>query len=272
METIQSNLYDHPQYYDLVFGSDWKAEFDFLLACFDRHIDGPVKRLFEPACGTGRLLYRLGMADYQVSGLDLNEKAVEYCNTRLKRHGLPQSAFVGDMTDFELPPPAESSSRGGAGQHQVDAGFNTINSFRHLREEAQAEAHFRCMGNAIRPGGVYILGLHLTPAAGSPFDEESWSAQRGHLCVNTRMWTVSFDMAARQEAFRMTYDVYTPTKQFRLEDEIHFRTYTLDQFEDLVDRTGVFTIEESYDFGYDIDDPIDLDDETQDVVFILRRK
>lgn len=259
METIQSNLYDHPQYYDLVFGSDWKAEFDFLLACFEKHITGRVQRLFEPACGTGRLLYRLAMADYEVSGIDLNEKAVQYCNDRLQRHGFPATAFVGDMTNFHLPQP-------------VDAGFNTINSFRHLREESQAEAHFECMGKAIRKGGIYILGLHLTPSQGSPFDEESWSARRGHLCVNTHMWTVACDLENRQEAFRMTYDVYTPTKQFRLEDEIHFRTYTVEQFEDLVERTGIFEIDECYDFGYDVEDPIDLDAETQDVVFILRRK
>ncbi len=37
IETIAGDLYDYPKYYDLVFGSDWKTEFDFLLACFDKH-------------------------------------------------------------------------------------------------------------------------------------------------------------------------------------------------------------------------------------------
>ena len=36
METIQGHLYDFPKYYDLIFGSDWKAEYDFLLAAFAR--------------------------------------------------------------------------------------------------------------------------------------------------------------------------------------------------------------------------------------------
>ena len=75
-----------------------------------------------------------------------------------------------------------------------------------------------------------------------------------------------------QERFGMTYDVYTPTRQFRLEDEIVFRTYTYDQFEDLVRRTRAFRIAEAYDFGYDIDDPIEIGPATQDVVFILERK
>lgn len=259
METLQSNLYDHPQYYDLVFGSDWKAEFDFLTACFEQHVRGPVKRLFEPACGTGRLLFRLGKAGYEVSGLDLNPKAVDFCNKRLKRHGLPETAMTADMTDFRL-------------KRKADAAFNTINSFRHLTEERQAEAHLRCMAAALRKGGIYILGFHLTPLAGDPVDEESWSAQRGHLCVNTHMWAISFDPQKRCETFGMTYDVYTPTKQFRLTDEIAFRSYTAEQFEDLIERTGVFEIEEAYDFAYEIEEPIEIDEETQDVVYILKRK
>ncbi|MCA9174608.1 MAG: class I SAM-dependent methyltransferase [Planctomycetales bacterium] len=259
METIQSNLYDHPRYYDLVFGSDWKSEFDFLLACFQQHVKGRVKRLFEPACGTGRLLYRLAKAGYQVSGLDLNPKAVAFCNDRLRRHGLPETAFVGDMTDFELP-------------RLADAAFNTINSFRHLRKERQAEDHLRCMAQALRPGGIYVLGLHLTPSVGSPLDEESWSARRGNLCVNTHMWAIDYNRRSRQERFAMTYDVYTPTKQFRIQDEIVFRTYTAKQFDDLVRRTDVFEVVTCYDFAYDASEPIEIDPETEDVVYILKRK
>ena len=258
METRNANLYDHPQYYDLVFGSDWKAEFDFLIECFRKHLNGRRERLFEPACGTGRLLYRLGKAGYDVSGLDLNSRAVEFCNRRLARRQLPESAFVGDMTDFRLP-------------RKVDAAFNTINSFRHLTEESQAEKHLQCMASALRKGGIYILGLHLTPLEGEPVDEESWSAQRGHLCVNTHMWAIDFDPVRRHETFGMTYDVYTPTKQFRLTDEIVFRTYTADQFQTLLERTKVFEIEETYDFAYDIERPTVIDEESQDIVYILKR-
>ncbi|MEM9703487.1 MAG: class I SAM-dependent methyltransferase, partial [Planctomycetota bacterium] len=147
-EEVRANLYDHPKYYDLVFGSDWKAEYDFLLAAFDKHGDGPIESLFEPACGTGRVMVKLGKADYEVAGNDLNEKAVAFCNARLKRHGLPESAVVGDMADFSLKRP-------------VDACFNMINSFRHLGSEEEARSHLRCVAEALRPGGLYLLGLHL---------------------------------------------------------------------------------------------------------------
>ncbi|MGN6544565.1 MAG: class I SAM-dependent methyltransferase, partial [Aureliella sp.] len=102
MEKTTASIYDFPVYYDLVFGSDCAAELAFLKAVFDRYVDGKVRRAFEPACGTGRLIYRLGKQKYEVSGNDLNEKAVEFCNKRLAKHEIKGRAFVGDMSDFTV--------------------------------------------------------------------------------------------------------------------------------------------------------------------------
>lgn len=258
MEIHSGHLYDYPHYYDLVFGSDWRAEYDFLEACFSKHVSGSVRRLFEPACGTGRLLFRYGKAGYEVAGLDLNERAVAYCNRRLKRYDLPESAWIGDMADFRV-------------RKKYDAAFNTINSFRHLTTGPQAEAHLRCMAGALRRGGIYILGLHLTPLKGAPMDEESWYARRGHLQVNTWMHTIDRDMKRRLERFRMHYDVYTPTRQFRMMDEIEFRTYTSVQFDRMIRQIPEFRVLETYDFVYDIDQPIEVNATTEDVVYILQR-
>jgi len=259
METRQGNLYDYPRYYDLVFGADWKAEFDFLHECFELHVDGRVSRLFEPACGTGRLMYRLAREGFDIVGLDLNEHAVEYCNRRLSSKGLTAaSSFVGDMSDFRLPAP-------------VDAAFNMINSFRHLQTEAEATGHLNCVRDALRVGGVYVMGMHLIPEVGESGESESWSARRGHLCVNTRLWRVGLDLHERQEWVRMRYEVFTPTKSFALEDEFPFRTYRQQQFHQLVEEIDGLEIAETYDFLYRIDRPIDIGPETEDVVYVLKR-
>ena len=259
MEATATNLYDYPRYYDLVFGSDWKAEFDFLRSAFREFVPGRARRFFEPACGTGRLLFRLARAGYEVSGLDLNPRAVHWCNRRLHRHGLPETAFVGDMADFSLP-------------QQVDGAFNTINTFRHLPSEASARAHLRCVAAALRTGGVYVLGLHLTPTEGEPVTEESWSARRGHLCINTQLETFDLDLGERTERCRMTMDVYSPTQQFKIVDELSFRTYTLPQLRRLLARVPELELVETFDFRYQLDKPAILDALTQDVVLILRRR
>ena len=258
MEILRANVYDYPRYYDLVYGSDWKSEYDFLLGCFQRYARIDVYRLFEPACGTGRLLFRLGKAGHEVSGLDLNAKAVDYCNRRLVRHGLPPSVWVGDMADFRL-------------QRPVDASFNMINSFRHLADEASALGHLRAVSAALRVGGLYVLALHLTPTRGMATEEECWSARRGHLAVNARLWTRYHDRHRRLEQCGMTYDVYTPTRHIRLTDAVVFRTYTWSQFRQLLQKIPAFEIAAVHDFSYNLDTSIRIGARTEDVVFILRR-
>ena len=258
-ETIPGNLYDYPKYYDLVFGSDWKAEFDFLQECFARHVKGNVSRLFEPACGTGRLMFRFGKAGYWVEGNDLNPHAVDFCNKRLRRHKLEETAKVGDMSDFRV-------------KKKVDAAFNTINSFRHLPSEEAAEGHLRCVSNALRKGGIYVLGLHLTPPRGKPLtDEESWAARRGNLSVISHMWSEKLDRRRRVETVGMSFDVYTPSKSFRLVDSTGFRTYTATQMGDLLGRIPGLEVAAVYDFSYDLDSPVEIDAETEDVVYVLRK-
>lgn len=258
MEIIEGNIYDYPVYYDLVFGADWSAEYHFLKACFAKHVPGKTKRLFEPACGTGRLLYRFAKAGYSIGGLDLNPKAVAYCNERLVRNGLKGDIWVGDMCDFKVSRP-------------YDAAFNTINSFRHLLTEKQAAQHLSCMAEAIRPGGIYALGLHLTPTEGIPTDTESWNARRGSLSVNTHMWPLSRDLKKRIERFGMRFDVYSPTSQFRINDELVLRSYTAKQFDQLLAKVPQWKIEAVYDFRYRIDAPIEIDPTVEDVVYILKR-
>ncbi len=259
VKQIQASIYDFPKYYDVLFGSDWKAEYDFILASAREHSRRGVRRLFEPACGTGRLLYRFAAAGFAVAGLDLNPRAVAYCNARLKRRGLPPAAFVGDMSDFRL-------------RKRFDVAFNTINSFRHLPSEDAAAAHLQCVAAALGRGGIYVLGLHLTPTRGDPQDEESWAARRGHLCVASRMQSLSLDRRRRRERVAMTIDVHTPTRHFRIADEFIFRTYTASQMRDLLARVPLLEWVETYDFAYRIDEPVRIGPETEDVALVLRRR
>lgn len=258
-DKIQGDLYDYPAYYDLIFGSDWRAEYDFICGCFKQFAKRPVQRVFEPACGTGRLLIKLAEAGYEVLGNDLNERAVKFCNDRLKRKKFPESVVVGNMADFKL-------------KKKVDASFNMINTFRHLNSEADAVAHLQCMANATNKGGLYLLGLHLIPTKADRLEEESWSARRGNLAVNTYMWSKGIDKKKRAEYLGLTINVYTPTKQIVIEDEMVYRTYSAKQMDALLAKVPEFEVVATYDFAYDLEEPIEVDADTEDVVYVLRKK
>lgn len=258
METIAGHLYDFPKYYDLIFGSDWAAEFNFLKAGIAKYARRPVKRIFEPACGTGRLLLPFAKAGYEVAGNDLNEKAIKYCNARLERHGFKPTAVVGDMSDFAL-------------KKKVDVAFNMINTVRHLPSEQTARAHLKCVAESLNKGGLYFLGLHLTPINPQTCTTETWSATRGHLSVVSKLWSIGSDTKKRVERIGVTYDVHTPLKQFRIEDETVFRTYTAKQMFELLATEPRLRVLDMYDFRYEIDSPIDITADTEDIVYVLQR-
>lgn len=259
MDVLPADIYDYPKYYDVLYGSDGQAEFRFLRACLARHTQRPVRRLFEPACGTGRLLLKFAAAGCEVSGNDLSAPAVAYCNARLRRHGFPPSARLGDMADFRL-------------RRKVDAAFNTLSSFRHLPSEAKAASHLHCVADALADGGLYVLGLHLTPDALRVCDDEAWSARRGRLGLAVRMWSMRLDRRRRRQRVGIAVDVSTPSRQLRLVGHFALRTYTDTQFRRLLTRVGRFDVLETYDFTYRLDSPIRVDHRTEDAVFVLRKR
>ncbi len=259
IETVVESIYDHPKYYDLVFGADCAAEIAFIEACAAQYANGKIKKLFEPACGTGRLLFQLAKRGYAVAGIDLNPKAISFCNERLARHKIKGRTWVADMSDFQS-------------KSAYDVAFNTINSFRHLASESAAEGHMQAMADCIRPGGLYLLGVHLTPTTVAPSDTESWSARRGHLAINTHMWTIERDSKRRVERFGIRFDIHTPLRSWRIDDVLVLRSYTNKQMKRLIDKSGCWEIVETYDFCYDMDYTITVDSSSEDVVYVLRRR
>ena len=258
-KTIRGGLYDYPQYYDLVFGPGSKIEFDFLTSCFKRYARRPVRRVFKPACGSGRLLIRFAENGFEVSGNDLNPLAVEYCNARFSRKGFPAAAVLGDMANFRL-------------SRKVDAAFNTINSFRHLLSEELAESHLRSAASNLARGGLYILGLHLIPTRGKRMVREKCSARRGSLTVVSRMWSKRLDSRKRKEVCGMTSDICTPRRSLRIVEEIVFRTYTARQMRLLLSKIPQFELAATYDFGYSDPCPTPTGPETEDVTYVLRKR
>ncbi len=128
------------------------------------------------------------------------------------------------------------------------------------------------MADCVRSGGLYLLGVHLTPTKAVPSEGEAWSARRGHLAINTRMWTIERNPKKRVERFGIQFDIYHPTRSWRIDDVLVLRSYTVKQMQALIDYSGQWEVAETFDFVYDIDSPIAVDDSSEDVVYVLRRR
>ena len=258
-EPVRNSWYDHPRFYDIAFRSETPLEADFVEAACRKYCPFPARRLLEPACGTGRLVAELAGRGYQMTGFDLNRPSLDYLRRRLARRGLRADVFEADMADFRLLKP-------------VDAGVCTVNTFRHLLSERSARRHLECVSESLRPGGIYILGFHLLPMDASEEDTERWTERQGRTQVTVTLRVLATDRRRRIERLRVSMLARTGAKEFRLRDEFSFRMYTAAQFRRLLKSVPSLELCGVYDFWYEIDYPMEFNDERTDTVFVLRKK
>ncbi|MCC6124873.1 MAG: class I SAM-dependent methyltransferase [Pirellulales bacterium] len=277
MSIIRANWYDYPAYYDLAFRSETTLEADFIEAACRKYCPFAVRRLMEPACGTGRLIVELAARGYRMAGFDLSDSALRYCRKRLARKKLRADLFVADMADFQLPFPAPGNERRSIGRKVggegcVDAAYNTFNSFRHLLTEQSARSHLECVARCVRRNGLYILGFHLLPPDASEECIERWTESRGRTRVSVTLRVLATDRRKRIETLRVSLLVRDKEAQLRLRDEFRFRLYTAAQFRRLLAQTPAWELCDVYDFWYEIDRPLALTNELSDTVFILKKR
>ena len=86
------------------------------------------------------------------------------------------------------------------------------------------------------------------------------------------MRVLETDRRRRLERLRVSLLVRSNGKVLRLRDDFSLRRYTAPQFRRLLAKVPGFELADVYDFWYEIDEPLELDDKISDTVFILRRR
>jgi SAM-dependent methyltransferase len=162
--------YSAPRLYEIAFDMNRKGEVDFLVHCFRRFGKRPVRRVLDIACGTGPHLVRLADRGYEMSGLDLSPKNIEFLRERLADKGHEGELVVGDMTDFRLARP-------------VDAAICMQDSQGHLLTNDQLVAHLRSVARSLRRGGLYVFDRYMASSWTDPARAWSWSRRRGRVIV-----------------------------------------------------------------------------------------
>jgi SAM-dependent methyltransferase len=186
--------YAAPRLYEIAFDLNRKAEVNFLVHCFRSYARRRVRRVLDIACGTGPHLRRLADRGYQMAGLDLSPRNIEFVAERVAVKGHRAELVVGDMTDFRLARP-------------VDAAICMQDSQGHLLTNAQLIGHLRSVARALRPGGLYIFDRYMTSSWINPARSWSWSKRRGRVIVHAA-FSALHDVNPVSQVFRerMTFE------------------------------------------------------------------
>lgn len=255
----RASVFDYPQYFEWAFQDETVREADFLEAAFRKYGRRPTRTLVEPGCGGGRLLVALARRGYSVAGCDTSAPALAYLRRRLRRNRLEACVWQADMADMQPP-------------SRYDAAVSTFDTFRHLLDEESALNHLRSIAQCLLPGGIYVLGFHLLPLDVSPECTERWFAMRGQTRAHFTLRVLATDRRRRLERIRISLLVRRQRSQLRVQTEFPYRMYTAGQFRRLLRRVPALQLCDVYDFWYDIEEPLMLDDQITDTVFILRRR
>lgn len=255
----QADWYRLPHYYDILLEDDTRLEAAFLERAYERHATPPPRArgrsALEIACGSGRLLVELARRGWRVAGVDLEPEMVRYARERLAAEGLSGTVRAAPMQDFRFARP-------------FDLAHCLISTFRHLLAEADARATLECVARGLRPGGIFVLGLHLTEYGYDRRQRERWVAQRDGTRVVCNLQSWPPDRRRRRERVRARVIVEERDAVERYESSWDFRTYDATQLRRLLRSVPALEHVATYDFAFD---ERDFDDEQLDLVLVLRR-
>jgi len=285
--------YETPVYYDIIYDTDTKKEATFLEQCYARHAQpvtpkpsalaaanavgsNPQKNLtiLEPACGTGRLMAELAQRGHRVAGVDLSQGMLDFAKKRFKDRGVKGKLVQAPMQDFDLrafAKPASGLTSGG-----FDLAHILVSSFKYLQTEDDAAACLNAIADHLRPGGVFVLGIHLTDPDDDNRYLERWRATRDHLDVLCTVATRPPNHKERTEQLRsriVVRDLNLPgAEPKRYESNWTFRTYSPGQLRTLLRKAPRLKHIATYDFHHDISKTSSLDGDDLGVVLVFRRE
>lgn len=259
--------YDTPLLYDIVFEEDTTKEGLFLEQAFERF--GRVKRrrsprrVLEPACGSGRLLAEMARRGWRPTGFDLSPPMLDFAAKRLRAAKLTATLREARMESFRF-------------REKFELAHCLVSTFKYLLEEKDALSHLRRVANALLPGGIYVLGFHLTCYPWRRAQHERWVGQRDdtHVVCNIHSWPPARGERRERVRSRLVVTEHVaggPVVRLH-ETDWWFRTYDAREVRALLAKVPALEHVATYDFCYDWTRPRDLDDTQLDTLLILRRR
>ena len=259
---VEFDWYETPVYYDAIFDVDSDVEGAFLEEVFDKHATPSPRgrrRVLEPACGSGRLLVEMAKRGWKVHGFDLEPAMVDFSKDRLAEEGLEGTVVRGDMADFK--------TRG-----TFDLAHCFVSTFKYLLTEDDARGHLESVARALRPGGIYALGFHLSWYDYREKTRERWVTEKDGARIECVIEGWPADEAKRREKVRARMKVFENGLEKRAQTTWWFRSYDAGQVRRLIRSVPALEHIATYDFHYAIDEPQKLSNEQGDTLLILRRR
>jgi SAM-dependent methyltransferase len=232
---LKENIYNKPEYYDIAFSWDNTKEIEMFKRFFQKHAEFAVRKVLEPACGTGRFLVTFPKHGYKITGYDSNPKMITYAKEKIKTAGYDNMAdvFLMDMKSAKM-------------DKKYDSAFNSINSLGYLLTDEDILSHLRNTGESIKRGGIYIIHLACAWDKLEPHKEEGWTMKRDEISIQT-IWDIEKEDRQKKLSYQVCKMYITDHDEKReIIDNQILRLWMYDDIKNLIVRSQVFKLEAIY--------------------------
>ena len=253
-----SEAYADPGVYDILHSPHTAGEVDLFQKCA-REWAAPRGPWLEPACGSGRYLRVLAAHGIRSTGFDLDPRMLAYARDMLRQK--KQLARVrlheADMADF-----IET-----IGSVRYAIAFNPVNTLRHMHRPRQVAEHLRQIAVALKPGGLYLVGISFSRYEEEEPTEDVWTARRGSCSVHQIVQYLPPDRRKRMERVFSHLQVDRPRGREYLDSSYQLRSYDLEQWKGVIRRSPLRRVGAIDDLGNQVTDDI----ETNYQIEVLRK-
>lgn len=224
-------FYDDAKLYDVLHAHGTAGEVRGLQRLSARFGLDPSGPWLEPASGSGRYLRAAASRGLRVAGFDRQPAMLEYARRSLSRFDASRWCLgLADMRTFD----AQAFAPGWA----FELAFNPINTIRHLDSDRAVLDHLQHVHAALRPGGVYVVGLSLSVYGFEQPSEDTWQGRRGLLHVHQVVqYTPAHGGSDRAERVDSVLAVTTPSGRRIVPASYELRSYDRGQWDSVIARS-----------------------------------
>jgi SAM-dependent methyltransferase len=216
--------------YDIAFGWDVTKEVSWLL----ERLGPDCRSVFEPGCGSGRMLVAFASHGLEVIGIDSSPSMVDLAQQRLRGRG---RVLLADMTDFDL-------------GRTFDGAVSPINTLLYLTPP-QLQRHLEAMARHLQPRARYLVQVGLVdPEQREAFASSHWEASRGETHLRIDWVDEELDVAHGRSRQRSRIHVLRGPRAGKVIEEVHDMTAWTPRTWRSAIGTSPFTEIATYDGGH----------------------
>nr|WP_314265175.1 class I SAM-dependent methyltransferase [uncultured Moellerella sp.] len=206
---------------------------------YQARLAGVTGKILEPAVGTGRILIPLLAANYDISGFDLSESMLHYCQLNLTAQQFDsKGVWKDDLTKFQV-------------QEPVEAIIIPTGTFQLLDSEEKAIQSLKQCFKALKSGGRLLIDTSLAHQfILGKCESREFTTTEGDL-ITLQMINADIDHIEQVTTSHHRYDQWHQGAIVASEWEVfRLKWFGVSEFKHLLEMVGFVNISISADYTY----------------------